>query len=138
MAAISVTVTAVKRADSASSEVVGKWGATVTAGQVVYEDSANPGTFLLTKCDATGTAKVAGVALNGGSTGQEALVLKQGNLTLNAVLTVGAGYWASAAAAGSIIPESDYVSTNWPVFLGVATSTTNLYLMPYAPGVQKA
>lgn len=98
-------------------------GATITAGQVVYRDSA--GVLQLADCDsATAAARSPlGIALNGAATGQPVKVLKSGNVTIGATVTQGVAYYLSPTAGG-ICPVADILSGDYPVILGFATSAS--------------
>ena len=101
-------------------------GATIVAGNVVYENGANGA--VLAKGDAVATAGVAGIALNGGGDGQPIEVCYDGVINVGATMTLGEHYALSANAAGKIAPVSDLASTNSPTTLGVAITTTTLQL----------
>lgn len=106
-------------------------GASITAGQPLYVDTANSNVMKLCDCDASSlAATVAGIALHAASTGQPIAYATDGFLTFNAVLTAGKAYVASATAGG-IAPIAD-LTTNWRTsILGVAHSTTSLRLRIY-------
>jgi len=127
MADISITATAVTAAINRGTTTAAA-GATITAGQTVYLDPAT-GRWLLADCDsATVPARVpVGVALNGGAIGQPITVKTSGDITMNAVLTVGLGYYQSPIAGG-IAPIADILSGDLLVLLGFAKSTTVLAL----------
>lgn len=134
MADISVTVTAVLPGSNAVTEN-GTLGATVTAGQVVYK-AASTGTWKLADSNDS-TAEVrqgSGIALNGGVSGQPVRVLKQGDLTLNAVLTAGLAYYLSDTPGG-ICPVADIGSGEYVELVGIAKSTTVLNVNFIYPGV---
>lgn len=133
MADISITATSVV----STSTTVGRAfaGATITAGQAVYLDTA--GVLQLADCDsATAAARAPlGIALNGGATGQPITYIKGGDLTMNAVLTKGGRYYLSATAGG-IAPEADMTGSGKDVVLiGIARSTTVLAVLNLALGI---
>src|SRR5581483_1775072 len=89
----------------------GTAGATITAGQPVYLDSAT-NTYKLSLAAGTATeATAAGIAVNGASAGQPVRIQTSGDLDLGATLTVGRVYVLSANA-GKIAPVTDLASTN--------------------------
>lgn len=125
-------------ASGGARTVDGTIGETLTAGQVVYLDTAT-GTYKLADCD-SGTAAVrspAGIALNGGGTGQPVKVLKSGPVSLGAVLTAGVTYYLSPTAGG-ICPVADIDSADYPVILGIAKSTSVLDVKIHEAGVALA
>lgn len=124
MADISITASAVLKGTGATT-ATGVAGVAVTAGQVVYLDSATS-TIKLADADASSaTAAVVGIALHGALTSQPIVYQTGGALTINAVLTAGKVYVVSATA-GAIAPAAD-LTTGWRTsVLGIAVSTTSL------------
>jgi hypothetical protein len=134
MADLVITAAAVLAAASATVEA-GKAGATITAGQPVYRDSADQKYKLSDADSATAAAKAPrGIALNGGSDGQPLSIIKSGDLTMNAVLIAGTAYYLSPTPGG-IAPLADVLSGDDVVLLGVAKSTTVLAVDIQIPGV---
>lgn len=116
-------------------------GTTITAGQVLYLDTASTGKWLLADADAAtaiarGSAKI-GVALHGASSGQPIAVHKEGDLALGAVLTAGISYFLSGTSGG-ICPVADVTGGEYFVFLGQAKSTSVLAFRPQYSGVASA
>ena len=134
MADLSITATSVV----AGSDSVGEngfLGATVTAGQLVYKDSADGLWKLVDANSATAAARTpGGIALNGGVSGQPVRVHKSGDLTLNAVLTVNTAYFLSDTPGG-ICPAADVGSGEYGTFVGIAKSTTVLKVNLTSSGV---
>ena len=139
MADISVTASAV----IAGNNVVKKTetaGATITAGQTVYWDSATR-TIKLADCD-SGTSgdpirTVKGIALNSASSGQPITYALSGDITFNSVLTAGVAYYQSGTAGG-ICPVADVASGDDVVVLGIAKSATVLALDIQNPAIELA
>ena len=133
MADLSITATSV----IAGSDSVGEngfLGATVTAGQLVYEDSAD-GLWKLADANGVAAARTpGGIALNGGVSGQPVRVHKSGDITLNAVLTVNTAYFLSDTPGG-ICPAADVGSGEYGTFVGIAKSTTVLKVNLTSSGV---
>lgn len=131
MAAISVTATSVAPGSSCTT-ASGTAGATITAGQVLYIDTANSNVLKLADTDSSDlTSTVAGIALHGASSGQPITYATDGLVTFNAVLVASKVYIAGATAAGDINPVADH-TTGWRMsILGVAMSTTSLRLRIY-------
>lgn len=110
-------------------------GATITAGQVVYQEAAT-GLAKLADCDsATAEARIPyGIALNGAGTGQPVEVLRAGSITIGGTMTAGVSYWLSPNPGG-IAPYADVLAGDRAVLLGVATSTTVLRVQILDSGV---
>jgi hypothetical protein len=108
-------------------------GATITAGQSVYFDSAT-NTVKLASAAAVGSAAAIGTAVNGASSGQPVDVQLGGKLTTNSVLSKGVAYYVSNTAGG-ICPFADLVAGKFPTLIGVAESTTSLIVSPISVGV---
>lgn len=137
MTDISITATSVLAASDAIVEN-GSAGASITAGQVVYKDSADGLWKLADNNSATAAVRTPqGIALNGAASGQPVRVLKSGNLTLNAVLTAGVAYYLSDTPGG-ICPVGDLATGEYPAFIGIATSTTVLKVNITTSGVALA
>lgn len=135
MADISVTATSVVPGSACSISRNANAGATITAGQVVYLE-ASSGTYKLADCNSA-TAAVrspVGIALNGASSGQPLAVANAGPVTFNAAFTAGVVYYLSGTA-GAIRPVADNTTGDYPVSLGMATSTTVLNVKIQEAGV---
>jgi len=134
MADISVTAASVVATGATQTET-GKLGATVTAGQVVYKDPADGLLKLSDNDNASAAIRAAyGIALNGGATGQPATIARKGPVTFNAALTKGMVYCVSGTP-GAICPLADVTTGDDTIILGVATSTTVLYLGVVDPNI---
>lgn len=132
MADISITATGVTKGAGAVTER-GTAGATLTAGMAVYKDAAT-GTYKIAHCETSAaTAVVAGLALNGASSGQPVEVQTQGIIALNG-LTVGTIYVLSAS--GAIAPAADLASGDYVTVIGVGATSANLDLGINDSGVQ--
>jgi hypothetical protein len=134
MADLTITAASVLKG-SGSSTVVGTAGASVTAGQVVYLDSAT-GTYKLADCNSgtAGARSPAGIALHAASSGQPLVVLTGGPITIGAALTAGVAYYLSGTPGG-IRPVADNTTGDYPVIVGIATSTTVLNVKFQEAGV---
>jgi hypothetical protein len=131
-----LTITAASVLPGTGAKIVeGTAGAAVTAGQVLYLDSST-NTYKLADCNSA-TAAVrspAGIALNGAASGQPVAVQTAGPITIGATLTAGVGYWLSGTAGG-IRPVADNTTGDYPVILGLATSTTVINIKIQEAGV---
>lgn len=132
MADISITAANVVKGSDARTEL-GTAGATISAGQPVYLDSAD-GKLKLSDNNATGKKTVRGIALNGAADGQPLVIQRSGDVTIGATLTAGSRYYLSGTAGG-IMPEADLASGMDVVLIGLAKSTTVLSINIQAPGV---
>lgn len=131
-----IAITAANVVKGSGARVVqGTLGATVTAGQVVYLDTTTS-TYKLADCDsATAAARSpAGIALNGGGSGQPVDVLTSGLVTVGATLTAGVTYYLSPTAGG-ICPVADVLSGDYPTIMGIATSASVLSVKIHSAGV---
>ncbi|WP_297842915.1 hypothetical protein [uncultured Roseibium sp.] len=125
MADLTITAANVVKGVGAKTEA-GTAGATITAGQAVYRDSAD-GKYKLSDADSATAAVrgVRGIALNGASDGQPLTILKEGLLTIGATLTAGTMYYLSDEPGG-ICPVADLATGDYPTAIGIATSTSVL------------
>lgn len=121
---LSVTAASVLAGPNARKRT-GVAGATITAGQTVYEDTADSSKFKLADNNAsTMTAKCVGIALHGASNGQPlTVVYEDDDFQPGATLVTGTIYVLSSTAGG-IAPASDLTSGNFPVVLFVAKSAS--------------
>lgn len=110
---------------------VGIAGATITAGQPVYRDTADLDTYgqgKLKLADANVAAPVctvAGIAAHGASAGQPLKFAVSDSAFTHGLTTVAAGdVLVLSATAGGIAPAADIASGMYPVVLLVATSAT--------------
>lgn len=131
---ISITAANVVAGSGATVEN-GTLGATVTAGQILYK-SSTAGTWSLADSDSA-TAEIrqaAGIALNGGASGQPVRVLREGLITIGGTLTAGVTYYLSKTAGG-LAPVADIASGGYSDIVGIATSTTVLSVKFHYSGV---
>ena len=138
MADLSITAASVLASANCAPDKQYNFGATVTAGQVVYLDTST-NTWKLTDSDASSAGNnansIIGIALVGGSNNQPAVVAKRDiYFTPGATLTNGIAYYVSKNA-GAICPVADVGSGNYATFLGIARSTSILNLEPVPSGI---
>lgn len=126
MAAITVTAASVLPQSGAAISYNETCGATITAGQVVYRDSADSNSCKLAQANASGTATVYGIALNGGADGQPLAVITAGAYTPGGTTVQGQVYALSSAAAGSIVPLSDLNTGDYVSIIGYASNTSTI------------
>lgn len=131
-----LTITAANVLALAGSAVSrGVAGATVTAGQAVYLDTADGKWKLADNNSATVAARTpGGIALNGAANGQPLSVLTSGPITIGAAVTAGVAYYLSDTPGG-ICPVADLGSGEFPTVIGIATSATVLNVKINPSGV---
>ena len=134
MADFSVTASGVIAQSGASTKDVTA-GATVTAGQVVYKDTADS-KYKLADADVLASAKAEGIALHGASNGQPLRIIVGGSVYLGANVVAGQVYVASTTPGG-IAPYGDLATGDYVTVLGVGDGT-NLDLSLYVSDVAKA
>jgi hypothetical protein len=132
-----LTITAANVVASAGAVIrTGTAGATVTAGQSVYLDSADQ-KYKLLDADALPSGGVSAVylTLNGAANNQPVTVLRSGDVTLGpTVMTAGTTYCV-ADTAGAIAPQADLTTGDSVIVLGVAKSASVLAFRPIISGV---
>lgn len=111
-------------------------GATITAGQACYMDTAASNVAKLAQSDGTSAeAEVKGVALNSASTGQPIKLGTSGTMDLGATLTVGTIYCLSDTAGG-IVPSTDLSTGEYVSIIGIATAADTIALSIKNSGVE--
>jgi hypothetical protein len=111
-------------AGSGAKTTAGTAGATLTAGQVVYYDSATSSYKLADTDSATAAVRSpAGITLNAAAAGQPVTILQSGPITIGATVAVGVSYWLSGTAGG-ICPVADVAPGDYPCIVGIGTSTS--------------
>lgn len=122
-----LTITAANVVAGSGSNVQrGTAGATITAGQAVYKDSATGKYLLADNNSATVAARSpAGIALNGASNNQPLAVLTAGDITIGATVTAGVAYYLGDTPGG-ICPVADLATGEYPTVLGIAESASVL------------
>ncbi len=132
-----IAITAANVVKGAGATVVeGIAGATITAGQVIYSDTANGGVMKLANAITSAlTAAASGIALHGALTGQPIAYLSAGPLTCGGTLVAGKPYYVSGTASGNLCPVADLTTTWIPCSLGYASSTTVLQVGIVPTGV---
>lgn len=134
MADVTITATSVAYGSNADIER-GYLGATVTAGQVVYKDSADNLFKLADGNSGTAAARTAyGIALNGGASGQPVAVQRSGDYTVGGTVTVG-GVYVLSATAGGIAPVADLASGNYTNLIGIGITASTMRLFIGTAGV---
>lgn len=135
MADLSITAANVDAAAGAVEEQ-GTAGATVTAGQVVYQDVSDSNKWKLADADALASAAAKGIALHGASDDQPLRIIVSGDLNPGATVVIGEVYCVSDTAGG-IKPVSDLASTEYVTPLGIGTTAANIAVQIQVSGVAK-
>lgn len=133
MADIAITAANVLKGANAKTKR-GIAGATITAGQWLYEDSTD--SFKLKLADANAslaTSNCVGCSLHGALAGQpieydyEDDDFTPGG-TLSLSVAADSGVYVLSGTAGGLAPMDDLAAAMYPVVLGVAKSTTKMNL----------
>lgn len=137
MAALS-GITAVRPTSNTNVERV-QYGATVSAGQPTYSDSADSNKNKLADNNASAsTATVRGIAVTPGVSNGYGYVATSGSIILvGATMAIGETYYLGATA-GEIIPDADLTTGNYVTRLGTASSATQLDLSIANTGIVHA
>jgi hypothetical protein len=109
-------------------------GASITAGQLVYLDSAT-NTYKLADNNDTSAllAIVVGVALHAAGTGQPLRVQTAGPITIGAGAAPASGViYCLSATAGGIAPSADLASGNRTTIVGVGGASNTIILRLWA------
>lgn len=126
MTALVITVANVKWTGGVRPRQI-TFGATVTAAQPVYKDTAD-NEYKLGDADALATAAVEGLALTNGYDGKEGLIAVRGS-QMNVGATTAAGIpYCVGLAGGDIVPYTDLASGDFPniLFWGTGTAVVTL------------
>ena len=126
MADLSITPANVVRGAN-SVTTFGTAGTTITAGETVYL-SPTTNQYLLAQANGSTTTSVAGIALNSASDNQPLQVLTGGDYVCGGTPVVGGTYMLAADNPGKIAPVADITTGNYVTFLGIATSSTNIFI----------
>lgn len=138
--AADISITAASVVPSSAAKFITKIaGATITAGQPVYEDTGDSNKVKLADTDsATALARVClGIAATGASAGQPVRIIREDPaLTIGATVAIG-DILILSGTAGGICPAADAATGDYVTFLGVASSTTVINFKPVHSGAAK-
>ena len=130
---LTITASQVK-AGAGAVEGTGVAGATVTAGQPVYEDSTDGRIKLADSNLSLAAAKARGVALHGALASQPVRYQKGGKVIVGAGAAPAKGtIYVVSATAGGIAPAGDLVSGWHATILGVGDGVDGIDLVPGGP-----
>jgi len=135
MADITITAANVQQS-TASIDTRGTAAEAINAGQCVYVNSS--GLIALADASASATAAVVGVAINTAAAGQKVSYSTKDSLFTIGGTVVARESYVVSATAGGIAPASDLLTGEYISSIGVAISTTEIYLNPYATGANPA
>jgi hypothetical protein len=125
-----LTITAANVLFTSGTKEFGVAGASITAGQALYLDSAT-NTLKLTQCDGTAAeAAAVGIALNAAGTGQTVGYARTGATINIGATTAKTTTYMVSAAAGGVAPNADIVTGGHRlVQLGYATDTAGVFVV---------
>lgn len=116
-----------------------QYGATISAGQSIYLDSAD-NKWKLADCNAgsAAVAACAGVAITPGIADGHGIIATGGSIILvGTTMAVGTSY-AVGQTAGSLVPESDLTTSDYLSKVGSGSTTTQMLLGISATGILHA
>ncbi|MGL5447896.1 MAG: hypothetical protein ACRDBL_11360 [Rhabdaerophilum sp.] len=130
-----LTITPANVVSRGGTKASGLAGVAINAGQMAYLDPADNRYKLADSDNASAVIrKAGGIALNGAAAGQPITVQSGGEVSLGAVLTLGATYYLSDTPGG-IMPAGDLETGDFPQIVGIAASTSVLKLSLLDAGV---
>lgn len=127
------------RASTQAQTKSGVFGATLTQGTVVYEDTAATNKFKSSDSNGTPPANtVAGISLNAGADNQPGLiVVSDPALNIGVVVTSGAVVYLSSDTPGKMTEAyADIDSGSTVIILGVGNSDGTLKFQPVVGGIK--
>lgn len=124
MADLTVTAANVATVSGTTANVTA--GATITAGMLVYKNLTT-GEYEGCDADASATAELVGVALNGASDGQPLAIQTDGVVNAGATVTVGQIYVVSTTVGG-IAPYSDLGSGDYVTIFGIGKTAATILI----------
>ena len=128
-----ITITAANVVRITGSVVNMTAGEALTAGQLVYKDTAADNVIKLADADAEASAVILGVALHAALSGQPIAVQTTGTITIGGTVVVGEIYCATPTAGG-VGPEADTLTGDYLSIFGVGTSATVITLNIFNSG----
>lgn len=133
MVDITITPANVKKGADASLET-GIAGATITAGQPVWRDTANKYQLADNNHATTAGRTPRGIALHAAFLDQPLTIQRSGDITIGATVTAGQDLYLSDTPGG-ICPRADVGAGENVVLIGLAKTTTVVTIDIQAPGV---
>ena len=133
MASITVTPASVAKVSGNTKTVTS--GATITAGQAIYKDTADGNKYKAAINSALASCEAEGIALNGASNGQPVEMQMDGIIAIGGTVVVGTTY-VVGGTAGAIAPNGDLTSGKYKTLIGVGNTTARIDLAIKASGKQ--
>ena len=125
-----LTITAASVLFTSGTKLTGVAGASLTAGQAIYIDTANNNVIKLAQSDGTTLeSTVEGVTLHAAGTGQPIVYAGNGSVINIGATTAKTTTYHVSATAGGICPQADLVSTNKIARVGYATATDGTFVI---------
>lgn len=114
----------------------GTAGATITAGQSIYEDATDGGKLKLADANASAAAAdTAGIALHGASSGQPIRYQYAGEISIGTTTMDVGKIFVQSANAGGIAPSTDLGSGWYTKVIGISKTNSTLSLILRGAGV---
>ena len=136
MADLTITAAEVTYTVGAITKYTGVAGATITAGQACYIDTASSNVVKLAQSDGVALeATIKGLALHGASATQPITLAIAGNMDPGGTCVVGETYVLSRVA-GAIAPIGDLATGDFVSHVGIGTTASNLKLSIVNSGVE--
>lgn len=129
MADLTVTAGSVLFSSGAAPVKTYNAGASITAGQALYLDSAT-GTLKLAQSDGTAAeADAVGISLHAAGTGQPLAYAGTGSI-INIGATTAKTHYMVSDTAGKVAPIADVATSGWRIVrLGYATATDGTFVV---------
>lgn len=126
-----LTITAGNVLWTSGTKETGVAGAAITAGQVLYIDTANSNVLKLAQADGTALeATVAGIALHAAGSGQPVTYATSGTIMNVGATTAKTTTYLVSGTAGGIAPQADITTAGWyHSRVGYATGTTGGFVV---------
>lgn len=131
---LSITASAVVPSSQAQKQS-GTAGATIAAGETVYQDTADGNKYKLADGNNTLAMPVVGMAINSASAGQPiTILLSDPALTIGTHgVALGTPFFQSANA-GKVCPFADLAEANQTTAIFIILTTTTVNFRPLGPG----
>ena len=105
-----------------------KAGATITRGQVLYQDTADL-EYKLADADNDATSVFGGIALTDGTDGSEMLIAEAGAVVDVGATTIAGTIYTISTTAGGISPDVDLATGDYVTVLFIGNGTVNVELI---------
>lgn len=130
-----LSITAANVRPGSAQLISGIAGASLTAGQAVYQNASDQ-TYKAALSDTAPHAAAAGIVVNNAASGQPISIATGGAVTLGGSVGTVGDVLTVSANAGMLAPVGDKVATEWITILGVVTAAGVLTLAKNISGVQ--